>query len=140
MSEDTASSRTAAERDDLVWRALADRTRREVLDLLAARPRTTGELVERFPHLSRTAVMKHLDVLEGADLLLVRREGRMRWNQIHAVPIEQIHQRWVAPHVQKKVSALLRLKEHAEEQVKSEKKRAARPAKRSKVSPKRRKR
>ncbi len=105
---------TQRERDDAVWRALADRNRREILDLLGGEPRTTGGLVDSFPHLSRTAVMKHLDVLERADLLIVRREGRVRWNQLNPIPIEQIHERWVAPHVRRMASALLRLKGQVE--------------------------
>ena len=61
------------EKGDLIWKALADATRREVLDLLAERPLTTGELVERFPDLCRTNVMKHLDVLTAANLVIVKK-------------------------------------------------------------------
>jgi DNA-binding transcriptional ArsR family regulator len=69
---------------DLVWKALADPTRRAILDLLAKRPRTTGEVCIHFAAesrggLGRTGVMKHLDVLEAAELVIIRREGRVRW-------------------------------------------------------------
>lgn len=100
---------------DPVWKALADPTRRGILDELAKRPRTTGELVELFPHLCRTAVMKHLDVLEQASLLLVRREGRMRWNHLNPMPIQRIHDRWVAKHIRATAAALSRLKDHVEQ-------------------------
>jgi DNA-binding transcriptional ArsR family regulator len=80
-----------------VWTALADPTRRRILDLLRERPRTTGELAERFPT-TRFAVMKHLAVLEKARLVLVRRSGRERWNHLNAVPLQRVYGRWVKPH------------------------------------------
>ncbi|MBX3470090.1 MAG: winged helix-turn-helix transcriptional regulator [Planctomycetes bacterium] len=100
--------------DDAVWRALGDATRRALLDHLADGPRTTGELVARFPGLCRTAVMKHLDVLVAAGLVLVRRRGRERWNFIHAVPIQRVCERWIHRHVGATASALLRLEAHLE--------------------------
>jgi DNA-binding transcriptional ArsR family regulator len=99
---------------DRIWRALADRTRRELLDRLAERPHTTGELVASCPSLCRTAVMKHLDVLHDAELILVRREGRVRWNELNAMPIQRIYDRWVSRHVRASASALSRLKDRAE--------------------------
>lgn len=99
---------------DQVWKALADRTRRGILDVLAQRPHTTGELVDKFDHLCRTAVMKHLDVLEEANLMVVRRDGRIRWNNLNPVPIQRICDRWVSRHVRGTASALLRLKDHVE--------------------------
>ena len=74
--------------DDRIWRALADPVRRTLLDALAIAPRTTGELVEAESQLCRTAVMKHLDVLVAAGLVVVRREGRRRWNYLNPVPID----------------------------------------------------
>jgi DNA-binding transcriptional ArsR family regulator len=106
-------SDTSAE-TDLVWKALAEPTRRAVLDVLARCPHTTGALVERFPELCRTAVMKHLDVLEAAGLLVVQREGRVRWNHLNPVPIQRIHDRWVSRHVAGLASALSRLKTYVE--------------------------
>lgn len=103
-----------AEEGDEVWRALADPTRRALLDALAERAHTTGELVARFPALCRTAVMKHLDVLTAAQLVVVRREGRFRWNHLNPMPIQRIHDRWVARHVRAAAGALSRLKDHVE--------------------------
>jgi len=99
---------------DGVWKALSDPTRRAMLDALAGGPRTTGDLVERFGHLSRTGVMKHLDVLVAAGLVLVRREGRLRWNHLNPIPIQRIYDRWVSKHVRGVASALSRLKDHVE--------------------------
>lgn len=100
--------------DDRVWRALSDERRRDMLDLLAAAPRTTGELVNEFGSLCRTAVMKHLDVLVSADLVLVRWEGRVRWNHFNPMPIERICQRWIDGRRRKLSSALRRLKDVVE--------------------------
>ena len=99
---------------DLVWKALADATRREILDALAERPLTTGDLVEQFPAHCRTNVMKHLDVLVEANLVIPRREGRVRWNYLNPVPIQRVCDRWVSRHVRQIASALSRLKDHVE--------------------------
>ena len=66
--------------DDLdpVWKALSDPTRRAILDLLRQGPRTTTEIVDAFPHLTRFGVMKHIDVLREADIIETRQEGRQR--------------------------------------------------------------
>ena len=99
---------------DQVWKALADRTRRGILDVLAQRPHTTGELVGQFDHLCRTAVMKHLDLLEKANLMMVRRDGKVRWNHLNPVPIQRICDRWISRHVRGTARALSRLKDHVE--------------------------
>jgi DNA-binding transcriptional ArsR family regulator/uncharacterized protein YndB with AHSA1/START domain len=96
-----------------VWRALADPTRREILDLLRAGPRTTGDLVERFD-LTRFGVMKHLGILVEAGLVTVRREGRLRWNELNPMPIHQIYRRWIQPFETAAADRLMRLKLHAE--------------------------
>ena len=98
-----------------VWRALGDGNRREILDLLANGPATTGTVVEHFDHLCRTAVMKHLDVLVDAQLVTVKRSGRQRWNPPNPVPIERVCARWVDRHVRRMSSALNRLKDVVEE-------------------------
>ena len=97
-----------------VWKALADPTRRAILDLLAGRARTTGELGGAFPELSRFAVMKHLGVLEAAGLVVVRRRGRERWNHLNGVPLREAYERWMRPHADRWAESLLRLKETAE--------------------------
>ena len=61
---------------DVVWKALADPTRRTILDLLRPGPRSTNEIVERIPELSRFGVMKHLGVLREAGLVQTREQGR----------------------------------------------------------------
>lgn len=81
---------------DVVWKALANSIRRDILDLLASGPQTTSELSEAFPDLSRFAIMQHLKVLEEADLLVVRRSGRQRFNYLNPVPIQEISDRWIS--------------------------------------------
>lgn len=105
-----------ANNNDAIWKALSDATRREILDMLAERPLSTGEIVERFgKELCRTAVMKHLEILVDANLVFVRREGRFRWNYLNPVPIQQVCDRWVSKHVRKIASAASRLKQVVEE-------------------------
>jgi DNA-binding transcriptional ArsR family regulator len=101
---------------DPVWKALSDPTRRAILDLLRDRPRTTTEIVERFPHLTRFGVMKHLDVLRQAQLVQTRESGRQRMNSLNAVPIRQIYERWVSRFQELWSSQLLRIKETAEKE------------------------
>ena len=98
---------------DAVWKALADPTRRRLLDLLKAGPRTTGALAARFP-VSRFAVMKHLAILERAGLIIVRREGREGWNHLNAVPLRQIYERWISGYADQWAASLLRLKRTVE--------------------------
>ena len=103
--------------DDLdpLFKALADPTRRAILDLLRDGPKTTGELTAAFPDLSRFAVMKHLGILKGCDLVLTRAEGRKRVHSIHALPLRQVYERWVRNYEDLWASQLLRLKERVEE-------------------------
>jgi DNA-binding transcriptional ArsR family regulator len=96
--------------DELIWRALADPVRRSILDELAKRELTTGELVTKFDWLCRTAVMKHLDVLAKADLVKIRREGKLRWNHLNPIPIERVLGRWVQQHLRHMSASLNRLK------------------------------
>lgn len=96
--------------NDLVFKALAAPIRREILDALRDRPRTTGELCARFPALDRCTVMQHLKVLEGADLVIARRDGRERWNHLNPLPIKHIHDRWIGPYAARAVEMLDRLK------------------------------
>ena len=113
--------------DDLaaVWKALADPTRRRLLDRLKDGPWTTGELCTRFP-LSRFAVMKHLAILERAGLVIVERHGRERWNYLNAVPIQQIYERWISGYAGFWATSLLRLKRRVEERVSTERRRGKR--------------
>lgn len=104
------------EKLDAVWKALSDPTRRSILDMLRERPRTTTELVEAFPHITRFGVMKHLDVLRAAHLVQTREAGRRRVNSLNVVPIRQIYERWVSPFQELWSSELLRIKELAEDE------------------------
>jgi DNA-binding transcriptional ArsR family regulator len=83
------------DKQDRVFRALGHATRREILDLLRAAPRTTGEVCAAFPRLDRCTVMQHLGVLERAELVVTRAEGRLRWNVLNVLPIKEIHDRWI---------------------------------------------
>lgn len=96
--------------NDRIFKALAAETRRAILDALKDDPQTTGALCARFPTLDRCTVMQHLKVLEDADLVIVRREGRLRWNYLNPLPIKQIHDRWIGPYAARSVEMLDKLK------------------------------
>jgi DNA-binding transcriptional ArsR family regulator len=96
--------------DDRTFKALANPVRRRLLDLLKERPLTTGALCQAAPELDRCTVMQHLKVLEEADLLIVERRGRERWNHLNPVPIHLIHERWIGPLAAQAVGALARMK------------------------------
>ena len=102
--------------DDLdpVWKALSDPTRRTILDLLRAGSKTTTEIVEGFPDMTRHAVMKHIDVLRDVGLVITREVGRRRINSLNVVPIRQIYERWVGPFAELWSSTLLRIKDDVE--------------------------
>ena len=114
---------------DQIWKALSDETRRTILDFLRSGPKPTTAIVEQFPDLSRFAVMKHLDVLRQAALVVTREEGRQRINALNAVPIRMIYERWVSKYEGIWASALLRIKEASEEPASPQT--PARPAKTS---------
>ena len=99
-----------SERQDQVFRALASHHRRAILDVLRDQPLTTGALCGQFPELDRCTVMQHLRVLEGADLIIVERRGRERWNHLNPLPIHAIHERWIGPHAERAVAMLAKLK------------------------------
>ncbi len=97
-----------------VFRALADPTRRAVLDSLAERDgQTLGELCAQFPAMTRFGVSKHLAVLEEADLVVPLREGRLKRHFLNAVPIEQIAGRWVSRYAGRFAAALADLEQSA---------------------------
>ncbi|MFD6698666.1 MULTISPECIES: ArsR/SmtB family transcription factor [unclassified Microbacterium] len=94
------------EDDDLVFKALAAPVRRRMLDALRAAPRTTGELCACFPELDRTTVLQHLKVLERAELVIGRREGRERHLTLAPLPIKRIHDRWIGAYAAAAVQLL----------------------------------
>jgi DNA-binding transcriptional ArsR family regulator len=97
----------------LVWKALAEPIRRQILDLVRERPYTTGELAETLD-ISRYAVMKHLSNLEHSGLITVHRQGRERWNHLNPAPLQMIYERWLRPYEATWANALLQLKEIVE--------------------------
>ena len=99
-----------------LWRALADPTRRQILDLLTERPRITGDIASHFA-ISRIAVMRHLGVLAAAKLVTSRKRGRERWHYLNAVPIQHLHERWTTPTSAGFASSLLRLQGRTEADV-----------------------
>ena len=109
-------------RDDLatVWKALASPVRRAILDDLRDGPCTTGAIAERFPKLTRFAVMQHLRVLEEAELVIPRREGRERYNYLNPVPIQRIFDRWVSRYMKPWTEALVSLQSELETQARKE--------------------
>jgi DNA-binding transcriptional ArsR family regulator len=103
------------EKYDSIFKALGDSRRREILDLLKQRGRTTGELCEQFKQLDRCTVMQHLSVLEKADLIIVKREGRLRWNYLNPLPIKELHDRWIGSYADGAVGLLARMKREIED-------------------------
>lgn len=97
-----------------IFKALADGRRRRILDLLKDSPKTTGKLCEEFPEIDRCTVMQHMRVLEVADLIIVQRKGRERWNHLNALPIKEIHDRWIGDYAENAVNILSRLKSDLE--------------------------
>ena len=106
--------------EDKIFRALASDTRRRILDLLKDRPMTTGEICDAFDDLHRCTVMQHMGVLVEADLLIVARRGRERWNHINPMPIKHIHDRWIGDYAKSAVELLARLQSDLEPVAESE--------------------
>ena len=100
--------------DDRVFKALADPTRRFLLDRLFVRDGRTLTELESELEMTRFGVMKHLKVLEEANLVVARRSGREKLHYLNPVPIRQIHNRWIDKYTERRVSALLDLKSELE--------------------------
>ena len=101
--------------DDLVFKALADPTRRFLLDLLFLRDGRTLKELESELAMKRFGAMKHLRILEDADLVVTRRSGREKLHFLNAVPIRMIHDRWIDKYRAREVEALMALKTELEE-------------------------
>ena len=99
---------------DRIFKALADSRRRQILDLLKDEPKTTGAICDHFIELDRCTVMQHLGVLEKAGLIIVKKEGRFRWNYLDAVPIREIYDRWINQYASPSVELLTRMKNEIE--------------------------
>ncbi len=100
--------------DDRVFKALADTTRRFLLDLLFARDGRTLSELEGELAMTRFGVMKHLRVLEEAGLVITRRAGREKLHFLNPVPVRLIHDRWIDKYRERRVSALADLKAELE--------------------------
>lgn len=100
--------------DDLVFKALADGTRRHLLDRLFERDGRTLTELEQELEMTRFGVMKHLKVLEAAGLVVHRRAGREKLHYLNAVPIRLIHDRWIDKYTERHVAALSNLKTELE--------------------------
>jgi DNA-binding transcriptional ArsR family regulator len=99
---------------DDVFRALADPTRRSLLDELFKQDGQTLSALEARLPMTRFGVMKHLKVLEEAGLVVTRRRGREKLHFLNAVPIRLIHDRWVSKYAERWTAALSNLKQRLE--------------------------
>jgi len=99
---------------DEVFKALADTTRRELLDRLRERDGQSLSSLEEGVPMSRFGVMKHLRVLEEAGLVTTRKRGREKLHFLNPVPIRLIHDRWVSKYAEPWASALSELKKDIE--------------------------
>ena len=99
---------------DAVFKALADRSRRRLLDSLHGRNgQSLGELCAGHD-MSRQGVMKHLAILEAANLIATRKEGREKLHYLNPVPIHQIADRWIGKYERHRLRALVELKRKLE--------------------------
>ena len=98
-----------------MFKALADATRRHLLDQLYTRDGRTLTELEQDLEMTRFGVMKHLKVLEEAGLVVTRRSGREKLHFLNAVPIQQIHERWVSKYAEPWAATLTGLKRAVEE-------------------------
>ncbi|MGD9590512.1 MAG: ArsR/SmtB family transcription factor [Pyrinomonadaceae bacterium] len=105
---------SSEKKEDLVFKALADRRRRDLLDLLKNGPRTTGDLCKALRPLDRCTVMQHLGVLEKAGLVIAQKKGRYRWNYLDVAPIRAIYDRWINKYASPSVELLTALKSDLE--------------------------
>ena len=101
--------------DDPVFKALADPTRRLLLDRLYERDGRSLTELESDLAMTRFGVMKHLRVLEDAGLVVTRRSGREKLHYLNPVPIRLIHDRWIDKYTERRVSALADLKSELED-------------------------
>jgi DNA-binding transcriptional ArsR family regulator len=100
--------------DDRVFKALADPTRRFLLDRLFERDGGTLTELESELAMTRFGVMKHLRVLEEANLVVAHRSGREKLHFLNPIPIRLIHDRWIDKYTERQVSALAHLKTELE--------------------------
>ena len=102
--------------DGKVFKALADNKRRQILDLLKSRPKTTGELCDQFKEVDRCTILMHLEILRKSGLVISKKEGRFVWNYLDSLPIKRIHDRWIEEYAIYAVGVLEGLKRSLETQ------------------------
>ncbi len=100
--------------EDRVFKAIANADRRTILDVIRDAPKTTKDICAVLPHLERTTVMLHLRTLEEAELVIVQRKGRYRWNYLNVAPIQTIFNRWIKSYAAPAAGFLSRLKDDLE--------------------------
>ncbi len=100
---------------DHVFKALADPTRRFLLDQLFQRDGQTLTELESRLEMTRFGVMKHLRILEDAGLVITRRSGREKLHHLNPVPIRLVHDRWIDKYTERRVSVLAGLKNELED-------------------------
>lgn len=99
---------------DAVFKALADPTRRQLLDMLREQDGKTLTELEQGLGMTRFGVMKHLHILEEASLIVTRRSGRFKHHYLNAVPIQEVADRWIAPFAKPWARMVLALKSDIE--------------------------
>lgn len=99
---------------DAIWKALASPHRRTLLKALRDGPKTTGELVDQLPSMTRFAVMKHIRVLRDVGLVISRDEGPRKMNRLNAVPLRQVYEELTDDFQELWAQRLLRVKRRAE--------------------------
>ena len=100
--------------EDAVFRALADASRRRLLDRLHGSDGLTLNALCQGLQMTRQAVTKHLAILEGANLVVTRRQGREKLHFLNAVPINDIAERWIGKFERPRLAALAQLKRQLE--------------------------
>lgn len=99
---------------DLLFKALADPSRRKLLDLLHAHDgRTLSELCEHL-EMTRQGATQHLEVLEAANLVATLRRGREKLHFLNPVPLQEVYERWIAKFEKPRLRALATLKQRLE--------------------------
>jgi DNA-binding transcriptional ArsR family regulator len=113
-SQGARTPSTHRDRDDHVFKALANADRRAILDYLRKAPRSTKAICQLLPELDRCTVMLHLRILESAELIMSQRQGRVRTNYLNIAPIQGIYRRWIREYAQPAAELLTALKRQLE--------------------------
>lgn len=100
--------------ESAVWKALGDPRRRQILEALSDGPKLTGDLVKLCPDISRTGMLRHIAMLSENKLIIVRADGRKRWNHLNPEPIKAVCNDWIARHIDGMADSAMRLKQLAE--------------------------